>query len=256
MKITLLGTGAALSDPHRAPTMLAVWPSSAEQEPVWLVDCGSDAARRLMQSGGALSSIHALLFTHEHIDHVCGFPLLMEKLWLSGRRAPLPIYGPAPALAQAQRSFEAFQTAEWSGMPEREPHPVDPLESGIIVADGSLTVRSRWARHSKPVIALRFESGGVSCVYSADTEYCDEVVELARGADLLIHEATGAFPGHSTATDAAQVARRAAVGRLLLVHLPGESDAFRNDLSEAQRIFAATEPGVELGTYDVGRFRG
>ena len=63
-----------------------------------------------------------------------------------------------------------------------------------------------------------------------------------------MHEATGAFPGHSTALHAAEVATQAEAGRLLLVHLPpGLSD---NDLAEARQRFAQTELGEELGAYD------
>ncbi|NNF57861.1 MAG: MBL fold metallo-hydrolase, partial [Rhodothermaceae bacterium] len=89
MTLYLLGTGAAVSDPHRTTTMLAV----EEAGRLILVDCGGDAVQRLLKLGLDPTTIDAVILTHEHPDHISGFPLLIEKLWLLGRREPIPIYG-------------------------------------------------------------------------------------------------------------------------------------------------------------------
>jgi ribonuclease Z len=94
---------------------------------------------------------------------------------------------------------------------------------------------------------------GASVVYCTDTVYCDAAVDLARGADLLIHEATFshgeaelAFQRlHSTSTMAAQVAQRAGVARLALTHLspryaPGNPLTPDDLLREARAIFPAS----------------
>jgi len=69
---------------------------------------------------------------------------------------------------------------------------------------------------------LRFQNrtNGRSIVYSADTEPCTALLRLATGADLLIHEATGEYEGHSSPAQAAEVARLAGVGQLALIHYP------------------------------------
>ena len=64
----LLGTGAALSDPHRTTTMLAFQGNGS----VIVVDCGGDVVQRLMQAGVPLDQIEALIVTHEHADHAGG----------------------------------------------------------------------------------------------------------------------------------------------------------------------------------------
>jgi ribonuclease Z len=71
-------------------------------------------------------------------------------------------------------------------------------------------------------LALRLEdtSTGRAIVYSADTEPCPSLIQLAAGADLLLHEATGDHPGHSTPAEAAEVARKAGVAQLALIHYP------------------------------------
>ena len=242
----LLGTGAAVSDAHRTTTMLAF----ADQDSTLLVDCGGDAIQRLLQAGLDPDSIEALIVTHEHADHVSGFPLLMEKLWLLGRRRPLPVVGIAPALDQARRCFAAFDTSGWDGLPEIDWREVPQEEDARAWEDECWRVTAAPVEHAKPNIGLRVESStsGRVVAYSCDTEPSESVVRLAREADILVHEATGARPGHSSAAQAAGMAAKAEARRLLLVHLPpGLSDA---DLDAARQRFSRVERGEELGAYD------
>ena len=76
--------------------------------------------------------------------------------------------------------------------------------------------------HSVPVMGVRVEDtrGGGIVAYSADTERSESIARMAAAADILVHEASGEFPGHTSVQDAAHVARQAGVGRLILVHLP------------------------------------
>ncbi len=94
---------------------------------------------------------------------------------------------------------------------------------------------------------------GLSLVYSGDTAICDEVEELARGASVLIHEATFADShqeiaagfGHSTAREAAALAKRAGVSQLFLVHI---SPRYQKDEDLKTLIDQATEvfPGANI----------
>lgn len=236
----LLGTGAALSGPRRTTTMLAL---EAERS-ILVVDCGGDVVQRMQAADLSLGEIAALFLTHEHPDHVGGFPLFMEKIWLAGRREPVPVYGPEAALSQARRLFEAFDTSGWEGLPEIRWHPVELRQNVEVLRTEQWHVTAAPGTHSVPVLGIRVEDlrGGGTVAYSSDTERSDRIAELASGADVLVHEATGAFSGHSSGEDAAAVAMRAGVRRLILVHLP--PDAEQTVLPDAQRGFA----GAELGT--------
>jgi ribonuclease Z len=245
----LLGTGAAISDPHRTTTMLAVSDEHASGRSTLVVDCGGDVLQRLQQSGPDLRSIAAVILTHEHADHVSGFPLLMEKLWLSGRNAPIPVCGIESALDQARRAFATFDTSGWDDMPTIDWRPVPHEPDAPVWTGDPWRVTSAPVDHSVPNVGLRFEHrSGTVAAYSGDTGPSDAVVDLAQGADLLVHEANGGpYDGHSTMTDAAEVAKRAGAERLVLVHLPpGDKQA---DLIEAQRTFGRTELGEEGGQY-------
>src|SRR5690625_566288 len=94
----LLGTGAAVSDAHRTTTMLAV----SDGASTIAVDCGGDVIQRMMAAGIDVDTLDALIVTHEHPDHVSGFPLFMEKIWLLGRRRPIAVYGIREAIDQAR----------------------------------------------------------------------------------------------------------------------------------------------------------
>lgn len=241
----LLGTGAALSDPHRTTTMLAF----TDDTSTVVVDCGGDVVQRLLAAGIALDTITALIVTHEHPDHVSGFPLFMEKIWLAGRRRPIPVYGIEPALDQARRCFDTFDTSRWDGLPEIQWQPIPHEAGALVLDDASWHITAAPGIHSVPVVGLRVQSKKTNQVvaYSCDTEPADAIRDLARETDILVHEATGAGPGHSSAEQAATIAADANAEQLLLVHLP--PDITDDDLHDARTAFAETALGEELGTY-------
>lgn len=247
MTFYLLGTGAAVSDPHRTTTMLAV----EEAGRFVLVDCGGDAFQRMLAAGLDPANLDALILTHEHPDHVSGYPLLIEKLWLFGRREPIPVYGPAPTLEVARTLFGAFSTDRWDGLPDREYHDVAFEHGASCLSTNHLTITATPVDHPVPTIGLRFEnSSGEVLAYSCDTAKSPAVVELARNADVLIHEATGSIPGvHSSPEEAAECAAEAGATQLILVHLPPA--VTNNDLVDARTIFERTELGEELGSYEM-----
>ena len=108
------------------------------------------------------------------------------------------------------------------------------------------------------------ERPGVSFVYCTDTVFSEAAVELARGADLLIHESTFAHAEaemafqkqHSTSTMAAQAAAEAGVGQLVLTHLSpryvaGNPVTPDDLLREAQAIFPNTTLARDFLCLDV-----
>jgi len=241
----LLGTGAAISGAGRTTTMICVCSGSS----TLLIDCGGDAVARMQQVGVDVETIRALFLTHEHIDHVGGFPLLYKELWLSDRRHALPVYGLPPALVQAARCFATYDTRAFIDLPPLSWHAVVPDTPEAVYRDDAWEIHAASGRHGVPVIGLRItclRSGGV-LTYTSDTSPTEAITRLARGSDLLLHEATGALPGHSTAVQAAETARAAQVGRLVLVHLPPSLP--ESDLSAAREIFAPIDVGKELHSY-------
>ena len=240
MTLHLLGTGAGASDPDRTTTMLAVEHGGATV----LIDCGGDAGQALLRSGLDPSRLDAVVLTHEHPDHISGFPLLIERMWLLGRRDPIAVYGPAATLAVARQLFALFNTAEWPGLPPLVWHPVELRAGASVLALGALVMTATPVDHPVPTIGLRIAVGDAVVAYSCDTAPSKAVRDLAHGASLLVHEATGHLPGvHSSPEDAARAARDAGVDDLVLVHAP--VGACEEDLAAARALVARTRWGTD-----------
>lgn len=223
-----------------------------EEGSVIVIDCGGDVVQRLLEARLPLPEITDIILTHEHPDHVAGFALMMQKLWLEGRREPLPVHGLPPALAQARRCFEAFDTSGWEGLPEIQWLEFPHTANATVIESQAWRVTATPSMHGVPSVALRVQhipSGGV-CVYTSDTGPSADIARFARGAGILIHEATGSLPGHSTAVEAAGIADSAGAGMLQLVHLPPESQLDASELAIARTIFPQTYKAGELEKID------
>jgi ribonuclease Z len=237
VELIVLGSSASVPDAEHDTVSLVL------RGPDWavLVECGGSPLHKLAQLGVDLEDLHAVILTHRHPDHLYGLPALVQGLWIGGRETPLPIYGPGQALDRARALLEVLDLAEREGMFAVEWHPVPLREGREVKRWGEILVRSAPVAHAgNDTLALRFENRttGRATVYSADTEPCAALIRLAAGADLLIHEATGAYAGHSTPAEAAEVAREAGVAQLALIHYP-----VRNVNLEAWRRQAAGFPG-------------
>jgi ribonuclease Z len=247
-ELLLLGTGASLADGSREPTMLAVRGSAT----TLLIDCGANPVRQLQRLRVPLDSVDRLILTHSHPDHTSGFPLLVEMLWLARRTQPLPVHGPPETVDLARRVFAQWDTSKWAGLFALEWHPVPLKPNAPVAGTADFEVSAAPGAHSVPVIGLRIRDlqGGGIMAYSADGEPSAGVRGLAQDVDLLVHEATGAHSGHSTAEGAARLAREARARRLVLVHLA----PLENDL-EAQRKAAAEVFGGEVTIgHDLDRY--
>jgi ribonuclease Z len=234
-ELLLLGTGAALTDGSREPTMLALRGESSTV----IIDCGANAARQLQRLGVPLDSVERVILTHVHPDHTSGFPLLMEMLWLGGRRGLVPVHGPQQTLDVVRAAYGHWDTSAWPGMPQPE-WCVTPLEQGALIALGrDFELTAAPGAHPVDVIGVRardLHAGGV-VVFSADGEPSPAIEALAQDVDILVHEATGVFPGHSSAEAAARLARSARARRLVLVHLAPNQIDLEAACQEAEGIF-------------------
>jgi len=105
----------------------------------------------------------------------------------------------------------------------RELAPDGPDE----VTDEGLVIKSAPTDHTEGSLAYRVEAEGRSLVYSGDTDVSDSLVDLARGADLLVLESANPFKvqGHLTPAEAGRLAAQAGVARLLLTHFYPPCDA-------------------------------
>jgi ribonuclease Z len=203
---------------------------------ILLIDSVGNPLARLRQAGLELGAITDIILTHFHPDHVSGISLLLMDLWLLGRAHPLNLYGLDYTLERVEKMMDLFGWTRWPGffsvilqrLPEEEENPV--------LENAEWRVFSTPVCHLIPTIGLRVEfiRSGKSMAYSCDTEPCPQVVRLAQRVDVLVHEATGEEHGHSSASQAGQIARQAGAKSLYLIHYP--TGEFKNDavLAEAE----------------------
>ncbi len=215
-KLVILGTSNAIPDETHENTHMAV----LGREYSLLIDCVSNPVVRLPRAGIALNRLTDIILTHFHPDHVSGVPLLLMNMWLQGRREPLNIYGLHHTLSRVEDLMGFY---DWEAWPNFYPvvfHRLPQEEMIPVLSNPEFRVFASPVRHLVPTIGLRIEypQSGKSMAYSCDTEPCPQVVQLASGVDVLIHEAAGATRGHSSAAQAAGVARQAEVGALYLIH--------------------------------------
>jgi ribonuclease Z len=215
----VLGTAASVPDAEHDTVGYVL------RGPGWaaLIECGGSPLYRLARLGIEREELEAVILTHGHADHIYGLPILVQGLWLGGREAPLPIYGPTQTLDRARELLELFSLAEREDMFEIQWKQIPLRPHRAVLSVHGIEITASPVNHAnEETVALRLFSPatGQTLVYSSDTEPSSSLVSLAAGANLLIHEAAGESRGHSSPAQAAEVAREAGVERLVLTHYP------------------------------------
>ncbi len=234
-KVIILGTSNAIPSADHENTHMALLGA----EKTILVDCVSNPVVRLEKAGIDLDQITDIILTHFHPDHVSGMPLLLLDMWLAGRRKPLSLHGLAYTLDRLEGLMGFYGWKQWPNFFPVEFNRLPPEELTLILDCPDFRVLSSPVNHVLPTIGLRFEFDHRKRVlaYSCDTEPCEQVVRLASGADLLVHEAAGPVRGHSSPEQAGSIAAQAEVGRLLLIHYPTGKYASGDPVAEARKSF-------------------
>jgi ribonuclease Z len=245
-EVILTGTGV----PHPAPGRAGAGTLVRTGQVAVQVDAGRATTLRLAEAGTHPARLDALFLTHVHSDHVHDVPDLTMTRWLSQKirsTGPLPIVAPdGPTARFVRRMLAAFdddiaiRMANADTAPPQfdlTAFPVEPAPRQVWhSADGTVAVDAVQVHHG-PVtgaVAYRVRTPDGTVVISGDTIVCDEVADLAAGADVLVHEACRATALASYLAGAAleaiaryhadtvalgALAGKAGVGHLVLTHL-------------------------------------
>jgi ribonuclease Z len=268
ISLTFLGTGAPRPSLRRYGPGILV----ETDKHLLLVDAGSGLRERIYQAGAfeLLTSIDHVLLTHLHYDHTIGLSDLWLSGWLYGRRVPLRVQGPPGTKAMMDELVRMYAwDLEYRGvvgvpLAGAEIAAEDVLP-GVIYEREGLKVTAFDVEHM-PIdpetgaaldfrgrtYGFRIEYKGRSVVFSGDTRPSENLVELGRGADVLIHEvqvpATESTPEarlanvslsvHSTPAQAAEIFKRAAPRMAVYSHIipPGAT---------SEELMALTRPTYE-----------
>ena len=256
-RVAFLGTSAALTSAARDNTSLVFEAAGTAV----LADCGGGALHRLRRLGVDPLALTHVIVTHVHVDHAYGLPSLVRQLMLLGRQTPLSVVCRPEHVEPLRGLLTVFRVWERPDTFALRLTPIDLAVGARAFTSGRLRVSTTPNDHGPmPNFAVRVDvDGGGAVVYSSDTQPSASVVALARGAEMLVHEATflerdrptGHASTHSSAADAGQVAARAGVRRLLLTHVGAAyHDAVEALTVEARKHFDGdVRVAEELGSY-------
>jgi ribonuclease BN (tRNA processing enzyme) len=236
MRVTILGSGTCVPSLKRSACSLLIEVGTSKL----LFDAGPGTMRRLLETDTTIFDIAYIFFSHFHPDHTGELvPLLFATKYPNGRQRKEPL------TITAGRGFLDFHSRlknAYGRWIELAPGLLNILELDNETRDcrqfREFSIESVPVVHNDESIAYRVtDRNGQSAVYSGDTDYSDNLIELAKDADLLICES--ALPdkfrvkGHLTPSLAGEIATRANVRKLVLTHFYPECD--RADIEQECR---------------------
>jgi ribonuclease BN (tRNA processing enzyme) len=248
-RLILLGTagGPTPKRTRSGPAQVILAGDSA-----YVVDCGDGVARQAVRAGVPFQALRHIFITHHHSDHNADYGNLLLLFWASGLAHRVDSWGPPPLTRITELFLEMSKPdIDVRVVDEGRPplggliHAHDIARPGLVMEDENLRVMAAQVQHPMVPVAYayRFDAPDRSIVISGDTARSHAVVQLARGADVLVHEAfypaavekmvvgrANAEPlrkhllaSHTSAEDCGRVAAAAGVKTLVLSHfVPAE----------------------------------
>jgi ribonuclease BN (tRNA processing enzyme) len=192
-----------------------------------VLDLGSGALGELAKHTDIYDGVDAVILSHLHPDHcidMCGY-YVARNYRPEGPPKRLPVWGPVDT---PSRMAAAYGLPEDPGM--TGPFDFRTLRPGAIFEVGPLRVTVDRTVHPIEAYGMRIEHDGKVFTYSGDSGLCENLVKLARHADLFLCEASFqegrdfAPEVHLTGKQAAEHAERADTRRLLITHIPPWND--------------------------------
>ena len=249
-RLILLGTGGG-PRPNKKRNQSA-WVVMVDDVP-YVVDCGGGVSRQLVFADIPLRSLRTIFLTHHHSDHNLEYGNLIYNAWSAGFKGRIDAYGPPP-LQKITDSFLETNAYDINiRIPDEGRPPLKPMifvhefsQGGVVLEKDRVKVTAALVNHPPvvPSFAYRFDTPDRSIVFSGDTTPCDNLIKLAQGADVLVHEVIHKpslarllarvpnadrlvehiVAAHTTHTDVGKVAKAAGVKALVLTHLVPSDD--------------------------------
>ena len=269
-KLVLLGTGAGPGPgrPRRMTSHLMVCNGAA-----YVLDCGLGVTDQFARTGTAFKALRAIFITHHHPDHNIEYGPLLVIGWVRGMLQTVRAFGPPPLtqmtedFLRSQKVTIDFRAEDFEQTPLRMIEVHDLPAPGPVMQDENVKVTSVLVKHPPvtPAYGYRFDFADRSIAFSGDTVPLETVAQMARGADVLVHEAInfaaieayergllqqGLLPtsvevamhhmhaDHAPTEEVGRIAQEAGVGTLVLSHLaPGDASVSDADWRAAAARF-------------------
>ena len=266
-RLILLGTGGG---PRPRVGSMASAQVIIAGEKLYVIDCGDGVARQLVFAGASLPALRNVFITHHHSDHNADYGNLLLLAWAAGLKERVNTWGPPP-IERITRLFLEMSAEDIDvRVADEGRQPLAPLiqvheltQGGAVMQDENVKVTAALVEHPPvaPAFAYRFDAADRSIEISGDTARSDNLIQLARGADVLVHEAlypagvdrlaarvpTAAnlarhlMAAHTTVEDCGRVAAEAGVKTLVLSHfVPADDPLITEQMwaNEARKHFS------------------
>ncbi len=245
MKITFLGLSEAFHEVRGNPSFVI------EDKTNMIVDCGFNIPQRFWQRFPDKDFLDAAFVSHFHADHVMGLPMLTMRMRQDKRTKPMTLIGPENFESNFKSLYELTYKG-FFGITGFGTNFVNANEATKLELPG-LKLSFANANHlvntpyQVPTLAIRIESASGSICYSSDTSYSENLVELAKGCDILLHDsympASAEYhkrmPAHCSPLGAGKIARLAGVKRLMLFNIHRSYENRLDEIiSEAKQEFS------------------
>ena len=284
LSAAVCGSRSPLPSPGRAETCILV----AAGDDLFVVDIGDGSNQNLRSWNIDFRNIEAVLITHLHSDHIADLPGLHQNAWVVGERSSkLKVFGPE-GVDQFTQGIEMAYAHDYVFRNEHHGDAVAPLEyagfdtsvidlnNPVIFDNGELKITAFRVVHEpiEPALGYKFEYKGRSLVITGDTSYTQSVIDNAMNVDVLFHEAQANHmlaviedlqrslgmdllatildditTYHTTLIEAAEIANKANVKKLVFYHL---TPAPRNYIQEIMFVRGVDEVRKEWTLVDDG----
>ncbi|MHA1650562.1 MAG: MBL fold metallo-hydrolase [Candidatus Helarchaeota archaeon] len=229
MKLILLGTGTTLPQKNRNAAGLLIH----ILDEYLLFDCGNGILRQIEQINVDFTRIRDIFISHLHADHVNDLPVLLKANIMRKISHQIRIYGPSTIM----KSLEGWFKEVYPYLDKvLEIMKVEEIKTEWIERE-NWKIQAFPVQHGIEAYGFKLIAEGKTIVYSGDTGYCEELIQMAQNADLLIHECSypteyGHGKGHTTPLEVGQIAQDANVKQVILTHFYPVCNGRENEMLE------------------------
>jgi ribonuclease BN (tRNA processing enzyme) len=192
-KLVLLGTAAGPVPGRKREMTSHVMVSNGS---AYVLDCGLGVTNQFARTGISFHALKSIFVTHHHADHNIEYGPLLVIGWIQGMPREVRAFGPPPLRQMTEDFLRAYRTTIDFWAEDLKMTPLDTVavtevgQAGPVMQDDNVKVTAAIVEHPpvKPALAYRFDFKDRSIAFSGDTAPVEAVAQLAKGADVLVHE--------------------------------------------------------------------
>jgi len=262
-KLVMLGTGAGPNPRVPGRTRHMTSHVMVSNGAAYVLDCGLGVTNQFARTGIPFAAVRSIGITHHHPDHNIEYGPFILIGWVQGLPSALRTFGPPPLKQMTEGFLSAYKATiefwvqDLKVKPLVSPEVNEVSTGGTVLRDEHVKISAAIVQHPpvRPALAYRFDFKDRSIVFSGDTAPVAAVTQLAKGADILVHEAmyvpaleqyirdriAKGSPirfadyvahmkvDHSPVEDVGRIAQAAGVRTLVLSHLTPGIDVITDD---------------------------